>query len=905
MPHAVLLRRSAVAVAVLGTLAAALGVWAVPALLRHALAQYAAAHGHRADVGTLAFNPLTLTLTADDVRLVPASGNADLVIRHLLVRLDGRTVVGWGTFLDRVDVDVGVLEPSRQPDGRWDIVSLLPESSPNTAWPVVRVREGRLSIDTVTVHDRATLHDRWPVLHAVTASVTDLDTGQATNHIALAAASDRHEAARADAQVTLNPLAVEADVTLNAVDLSRVAGIAPAVGVRLDGRLTGHGHVAWAASRPSDVSAKEVTLSGSALTALAPAVEGLRLALNGWRVDGLAYDSRGGTLGVRTLTLHGPALTLPNDPKALTAMDARPGTAHDALHWDIGRVTIDAGQVRWEDAGRPTPAVWQADAIDLQVAPPTESGRLLALTGTVGGSGHVSLAGAVSEDLAAVNLTLRAVHMDVTQLAPYIESLVALRIAAGTWAADGTLARDADGWRYRGAFSLDDIRTTDVGRHQDFLGVDHLEADGLEAHYPHLALHVATVAARAPYADVHIAGNGRSNFADLVPSNGTRDASPPVTVDTLTVTEGRLHFADESQSPTFEAGIGDLQGRMTGVSSDPMTRARLAFSGHVDRYAPVSIDGDANLLADPLAADVRLRFENLELTGLSPYAGRFAGYRIRKGKATADLAYHVADHRVDATHHVRLSQFELGSRVEGSPGLGVPLGLVVALLKDRNGDIDLDVPLTGSLDDPNFSLTALTEKVVGNLFRKLVTSPFSLLGGLFGHREDLSHVGFAPGESEPLDSDRERLATLAHALVERPALSLDVPIATAASDAQALARQRYQTRLLEHARALWSGADDAALRARLDTSAADRHAALVALEGPDAAQTDLAGLEATAIAAAAPGADELETLANARAQAVQRLLIDGTGVDPGRVFLVRGPAATSTGDRVELPLALH
>ena len=124
---------------------------------------------------------------------------------------------------------------------------------------------------------------------------------------------------------------------------------------------------------------------------------------------------------------------------------------------------------------------------------------------------------------------------------------------------------------------------------------------------------------------------------------------------------------------------------------------------HVDvcRFTPAPAYDD-RAFADLMKADGIDVF--MELTGLSPYSGRFAGYRIRKGKATADLTYRVADHHIEASHRVRLRQFELGERVEGQPGFGVPLGLVVALLKDRDGNIDLDVPLTGSLKDPNFHL---------------------------------------------------------------------------------------------------------------------------------------------------------------------------------------------------------
>ena len=135
------------------------------------------------------------------------------------------------------------------------------------------------------------------------------------------------------------------------------------------------------------------------------------------------------------------------------------------------------------------------------------------------------------------------------------------------------------------------------------------------------------------------------------------------------------------------------------------------------------------------------------------------------------LNYRIADHHVDASHRVRLRQFELGERVEGQPGFGVPLGLLVALLKDRDGNIDLDVPLTGSLKDPNFHLGQMAWKVVGNLFRKVAASPFALLGSLFGSGEEISWVEFAAGSTDLDGVAREHLATLAKAMTARPGSS--------------------------------------------------------------------------------------------------------------------------------------
>jgi hypothetical protein len=377
-------------------------------------------------------------------------------------------------------------------------------------------------------------------------------------------------------------------------------------------------------------------------------------------------------------------------------------------------------------------------------------------------------------------------------------------------------------------------------------------------------------------------------------------------VDSAEVHQGRVYFSDESQTPSFDATIGDLEGRIDALSSDPSTRSHLAFKGRVDRYAPVSIEGDANLLSDPIAADVRMHFENLELTGLSPYSGRIAGYRIRKGKATADLTYRLADHRLEASHRVRLRQFELGDRVQGQPGFGVPLGLIVALLKDRDGNIDLDVPLTGNLKDPNFHLGQTTRKVLGNLFGKIAASPFALLGSLFGSGEEISWVEFTAGTVELDSVARERLATLAKAMSARPGISLEIPIATTPTDAEALAESRYHQLVVSRARELLGDQPDALLLQRLNEFPEERRNVLRSLLGPDALPPDspLATLESALRQRTLANQDDLEQLGSIRAASIQSALIEGTGVSAERVYLVRGSKAEVNGTTVRLKLGL-
>ena len=167
----------------------------------------------------------------------------------------------------------------------------------------------------------------------------------------------------------------------------------------------------------------------------------------------------------------------------------------------------------------------------------------------------------------------------------------------------------------------------------------------------------------------------------------------------------------------------------------------------------------------------------MELSTFNPYSGKFAGYNITKGKLTTELHYKVDGRKLDAQHHIIVDQLEFGAKTESKDAVSLPIKLAVALLKDRNGVIDLNIPVTGTLDDPKFRLGPIIWKVFVNILEKAVTAPFALLGSLFGGGPDLQFIDFSPGASslDPAAADKAR--AIVKALNGRPQLKIEVPIA--------------------------------------------------------------------------------------------------------------------------------
>ncbi len=275
--------------------------------------------------------------------------------------------------------------------------------------------------------------------------------------------------------------------------------------------------------------------------------------------------------------------------------------------------------------------------------------------------------------------------------------------------------------------------------------------------------------------------------------------APTLRFGPITLSGGSVQFSDRFVKPNYSADITELAGRLSAFSSavpgegGEAQMADLELRGKAEGTAAVEIVGKLNPLAQPLALDIKGRMRDLDLPPLSPYSVKYAGHGIERGKLTMDVNYKVLPSgELTASNRLVLRQLAFGDPVEGAPA-SLPVRLAVALLADRNGVIDVDLPVSGSLNDPQFSLGAVIWRVIGNLVMKAITSPFSLLAGAFGGTEDLGVVEFAPGSAALQPEAQARLDKVAQALTDRPALNMTV-VGEAALEAEreGWKRQRLQ-----------------------------------------------------------------------------------------------------------------
>jgi Domain of Unknown Function (DUF748) len=389
---------------------------------------------------------------------------------------------------------------------------------------------------------------------------------------------------------------------------------------------------------------------------------------------------------------------------------------------------------------------------------------------------------------------------------------------------------------------------------------------------------------------------------------------------------GQTNFADLSVQPNFATGIQGIEGTVLGLSSKENSRAKVNMHGAVDAFSPVDISGEVNLLSAALYTDVGLNFRNMELSVFNPYSGKFAGYNITKGKLTTEMHYKVEGRKLDAQHHITIDQLEFGDKTASKDAVSLPIKLAVALLKDRNGVINLDIPVSGTLDDPTFRLGPIIWKVIVNVLEKAVTAPFALLGALFGGGPDLQFIDFRPGSADLDAAAMDKSRGMIKALNERPQLKIEVPIAWISElDRPALA----EARLLTQVREIQSGKGSrkTSTAAAPDFEQLDPAAKVEILTQlyakdvggepkfppevtnlktkPELAAAKADFLKPALLAHIAVTDSDLTALGQQRAMAVQQALLTDSQLDPARVFLAVNDKAKNQDGKVRLELSLR
>lgn len=397
---------------------------------------------------------------------------------------------------------------------------------------------------------------------------------------------------------------------------------------------------------------------------------------------------------------------------------------------------------------------------------------------------------------------------------PYLAGIGKLSVTDGRANWRGKVSAQANGTRdlrLEGSGSLQRLAVRDDVSKTKLLRLGELGIDGLvyEDRVPRLAMKRLLLANLD--LDVVLDRDGSSNLQRVFMAEGgaPAGAAPAATgqpapaakpmamrLDSFVLRDNTVNFRDASPDLSFAAQLSGFGGRIDGLSSDPAKRATVDLAGTVDKYAPLTVQGEINPLAAVTYSDVRVRLSSLDLGALTPYTVTWLAYPLERGKLGVELDWKIAERKFDSKNRVLIDGLALGEKREAPRATKLPVKLGVALLTDREGDADLSVPAYGELDDPKFRIGRVILTALGNLVTKAVTSPFAALGGLGGDDDKAGKLAFRPGTAAPETGEEEKLAKLAQALADRPMLSLAITgTASAGGDRLALQRQALELAL--------------------------------------------------------------------------------------------------------------
>ncbi|MDO9582984.1 MAG: DUF748 domain-containing protein [Desulfomicrobium sp.] len=534
-------------------------------------------------------------------------------------------------------------------------------------------------------------------------------------------------------------------------------------------------------------------------------------------------------------------------------------------------------------------------------------------TGTMTAAGDIVPATMTSKG----SLTLSRIPLAVASA--YVADVAAIDIPAGRLGGKldwrmGDKAQD----QISGSLQVDGLRVTEARSKTELLGFKSLGVNRLALQLSPLALTIAQVELVEPRGSFVIDAQGKTSLDRIAPtpqkkapakSADTSGGLKTLEIGTVSLKQGRFSFADRTLSPQFESVISPLDLTVTGFSLDPAKRTELDLTAIIDGSAPITAKGWVSPLKTPVEASSTVTLRNLDLVALSSYSSKFIAYPVARGQLDWEISMDTSENKLSMGNAIKARQLELGDKVESPGAADVPVKLGLALLRDMSGNITINLPVKGDLNDPKFSIGGIVMQAFLGLIVKAIASPFSLLASLVpdGGGEDLNRLPFPPGLSAPAPEALQNMQALAEILAQRPGIKISIlGHADPAADRQAMADQQFMRKLQvikfddlprkvrettvlealeitdeEYPDLLWDAYKDEPVEKEKNAIGIHRE---VSREVQEAKLRELIRVTD----------DDLVRLAATRAEFVKNHLVQELNVDAGRIFMGKtGPQALS------------
>jgi flagellar motor protein MotB len=467
----------------------------------------------------------------------------------------------------------------------------------------------------------------------------------------------------------------------------------------------------------------------------------------------------------------------------------------------LKNLSVDNYTIRVEDQTTSEPVTITAKNLKVKaenVSTARNSKGKLSLSLLLNEKGSISTTGTIGIEPMTADLKTELKGIEITSFQPYFTDKVNIAVTGGAISAAGDLSFASTEKKeikasYKGEAALSNFSSVDKGG-GDLLKFESLSFNGLNFGYAPPSIDIKGISLTDFYARVSVDPQGKVNLQEIMKKEEPKSGAPPpsiqkekaesspeeqeasrnIKIGQVTLQGGKIDVLDKSVKPEFSMSLSEIGGRVSELSAEANTTADVELRGKLNQYTPLEVTGKINPLREDLFVDIKARIKDLELSPATPYAGKYVGYTIEKGKLSFDLKYLIVKRKLESQNSIFFDQFTFGEKVESPTATKLPVKLAVALLKDRKGEIRLDLPVTGSLDDPKFSVWGVILKILVNLISKAATSPFSLLGAAMGGGEELSYVEFDYGRTVLTEASAKKLETIAKALRDRPALKMDV-----------------------------------------------------------------------------------------------------------------------------------
>ena len=769
--------------------------------------------GREVSVGAVAVNPFELSLTLSDLKIADTDGKPFASWDRAELNYRFTSLLSRDFVFDAMIFDKPYARFVMNADGSLNIDDLLkifraaPAEGSSSRPAVWRFEAVRVHGAKVGVTDRVRSPEFETTVGPFELNLDRFSTSpNSESPYGFQGRTDAGETFAWQGRITSNPLKSSGELTLGGVKLPKYRPYYQtdrAFEVR-EGTvdLRAAYDLAWSATeRLLRVKGANLTLADAVIGR--PGIEEPDINVNSLKVENATVDLLTRAAAIDRIALEGGRILIRHDPAAggvnlhqmiQPFMEGPPASGSPAAR-PPAPVTVGALEVRGitvdaEDRKPARPFKVTAHDVSVSVTGISNAPGTMCpatLSSRFGDAGRVDVSGTFAADGHGGDLDVDVADVDIRPTDSYLDPVVRARIASGSVSAKGHVKFELpdDGamvFSYKGDLRVKNAALVHADTAQDLFRIAVFQIRPLAIGLNPMTIAAGEVAIGAPQLRVAIAPDRSIDLADVFVRAPEGEAAakpgplPKTTIDTVRLQNGSIRLDDRSVEPNVAMSISKLSGTVKGISTDELSRANVEIEAMLDGVAPLSLQGQINPIARKDFTDLKLTLKGLDLLPYAPYSGKYLGYGIGKGKLAADLSYKISQRRFTSTNVFTIEQFALGDKVASEDALRVPVKLAVAVLRDRNGQIVLDVPAEGSVDDPDFRLGKVIVRAIVNVLTKIVTSPFRLLANAFGGGRDVNveFQEFAPGSSALAPSETQKLDVVAKSLLERPDLSLDV-----------------------------------------------------------------------------------------------------------------------------------